>query len=645
MSNSPYKTNPVGSAISNLSTRAGVWKNGPFLDASTRNPAWIKITGKGMTVPSTGHVTEEVYTGGKFKPSPILSNVNITCGGNFGLILELEATITCFTKGDFEKVEAAFLHPGTKISTSFGYGFPRKSGYSGGSVDGFITAQYKFNTDDNGHWIAQFTAIAPGQGLLDLNTGMKITGGESYKLDDSKAAIVESIPELIAYDAQKNGSVSIDQMDNGEVVTVDCKGKASGKQGHLVIYHPDHLIGNEIGAMITSLIGEKKNELNATKNKVYMTLGYIVNRLINERLLGAFDTITSTETIKGCKILFDPKLSKSYIDKAAISAWPTKILILGNGKGNYKNILGEGKDFEECTNLSAITSVVGKQGSRSIINYEKILIERSCVIDAMADIYVEKKEAENINPKQFQEGVLELEPFFNKLFNLISSATGGAIKLRLASHPTIFSSANESHNLYIFDENNGLTDSINCVVFNPIDGDGSTRSCQLTSDAGSKTYRQALFAGTMKSTDPLHEATNQNIKDAYTPGRSMKYAESILAILNIIRTPGPLASSQFDDIHQRALEETMGGLRLCTTDSKKYDMLLYPGIGIDITIDGVWGFIPGNAILSTQIPKRYITAKAYFFVREVVHTFQDSDWSTKLTGQITFNESVNYKYL
>jgi len=643
MSNSPYKSTPSESTISDLKSRSNIWHNGPHIDSKTRNPAWITVTGKGMTVTSDTHVTKEVYLGGgRFKPSPILSSVNITCGGDFGLILELEATITCFTKSDFERVEAAFLFPGTDISTKFGYGNSRRAGYSGGSIKGFTTAQYKFNTDENGHWIAQFTAIAPGQGLLDLNTGMKIKGGEKYIVDKGVSGIVQSLAELIAYDAQVNGQKSIDEASNGTIIAINCKGRSSGKTGHIAIYHPDHLINNEMGAVITTALGQKKSEANSTKNIVYVTLGYIVDRLINERLLGAYDAISGTKKIQACKILFDEKLSKSYIAKDAISAWPTKVLILGNSKGNYKNYIGEGKNFEECTDLSSVTSNVGIKSSRSVIKFEKILIERSCILDGLTDLYEPKRESETLSPKEDEEGVLELEQFFNKIFNLISQATGGAIKLRLASHPSIFEKSGKESNLYIFDENNGLSESIKCVVFNPIDADGSTRSCQLTSDAGSKTYRRALFAGTMKSTDPLHEPTNQQVKNAETAGRINKLLECTEAINDIVYEPGALGSSQFDDIQQRALEEAMGGLRLCVSESKKYDMLIYPGIGIDITLDGVWGFLPGNAISTTQLPRRYHSANSYFFVREVVHSFQDSDWSTRLSGQISFHESVNY---
>lgn len=643
MSNSPYKREPDGNVFDLLGQRKKTYKQGPHYQAATRNPAYCKIHGNGMTIPGNDETFDSMYSS-RFKPAPILTNASVSQGGDFGLVMELKATIQCHTLDDFIQVEKAFLIPGTNVHIEFGYPIPRPDeGYQKSKVlKGFKVATYGFNTTDEGFWIAEFKAVSPGTSINAIDMGISFEPhGRIYKGKDNNGK-VSGIGHLIAYDAQVNGSISVDEMGDGEVV-IPTK-HIPANPGAVVIYHTEHLWSNEIFRKVYNWIS-KGNEVSKTDNIVYVTLEYIVNRLINNELLDKYQKRIPDKDFVKCLIKFDPTLSYSYTDNQMCSAYPTQVLFLGLGKGNYMNVSGKGKDFEKCTNLNAIKSNVGTVESRLKVDHKKILINRDVILQAFDDAYTEKKTAETNNPKQAHEGTINISTFFEKIFNEISKASGGMIKLRLSQHPDIHKGKdeNKAYSLFIFDENNGYDPNpVKCWVFDPIDGDGTTRSCSITSDVGGKEYQGAMFASQMKSADPVHEVNSMD--GGNTSGRAEDRQKAVMRMIEIVKNPGSIGNNQFSTDEMQALEQAMGTLRTGMDNGKKFDMLVYVGLGIDITIDGVYGILPGNAVFSTQLPSKYRDANTYFFVETVEHTFDGStsDWSTKIQGKLAFHNNVDY---
>ena len=642
MSSSPFKRKPDGKLFSLLSQRRETLRVGTNPAAASRNPAWCRVYGNGTSLPDSADTFESVYRS-SFKPAPILKSVTIKNGGDFGLIMEAEVTIQCHTRDDFLKVENNFLHPGQNIRIEFGYGLQWPKGYQESiNLSGFKVATYSFNTTAEGHYIATFKAMSPGAALRSINLGMTVERDTTreYK-GESKPAVVTGIPDLVAFDSQINGKNSVDDMDDGDVVPI------KGGKGAMVIYHPDHLHGK-----IANLFGAygATNGVTETDNIVYMTLGYVVDRLINGEILKQFGKIIHPNhqvDFKKLAVKFDDKLSKSYVDNAFRSAWPTSVLFLGKGRGDYKNDAGNGKNFETAAKENPLVMCIKKSvGSRLEVDLKNILLERSVVFKALEDSYSEKQVAATNDIKESTEGLISLDDFFKKLFNEISKASGGMIKLRLSQHPDIHKGepGNLPYGMYIFDENNGNADGpLQCWTFDPLDGDGSIRSCNLTSGAGSKEYQGAMFAGQMKNADPVQECCG-NLDDGNTDGRQKVRDEAKEAMLEILYTPGTLADSKFDGKYMKSLESSMGALRLGAPEGKSYDMLMYPGLGISVEMDGTYGFLPGNAITTTQLPPGYNDAKAYFFVESVSHKFdgESSDWATTLEGKLSFTNNIQY---
>lgn len=659
MSKNPYRKNPAGNVLSDLQSRANVYKNGPHFNAATRNPAWIQITGHGpkagiktksKTIPVNQNTFGEVYSSG-FKISPILSDASITFGGDFGLTMTLEATIQCHLMRDFEEVEKAFLYPGSVIDVAFGYGNPRPAGYSSGhKFKGFRTATYSFNTTEQGFWIAKFKAVAPSEAAKTLDMSTSLSADGLKYLDGGKTYNVHGMAELMASDAQINGQKSIDEMADGETITSFAQHIYSESPGAIVVFTSDHLksggvIQNTLSSFMSWTSGDTSSEVKESKNIPYYTLEYIVNRIIMGQLKANLNNSIHSDDkpdFKKVAIKFHPTYSKSSIPRHVRSGAPTKVLLLGADRGDYLNGAGVGKDFEKAPaiKLGTVNCQMSTADGRSIIDFKKILIERTAILSALGDLDKARAPGTTTDVKQFQEGVINVETFLNGIFNQIKAATGGSIALRLTQNPDDTDDAKFEQ--IIVDENYGVADKLKCIVFNPIDGDGSTRVCSLTSGVGSQEYKAGMFAGAMRKGDAVNQA--KGALDPIKSARSAQYSKEIIKATQIIKNPGSLGASHFDSVQQDSLMACMGSLRQNAAGSDEFELCMYPGIGIDITLDGIFGFYPGNAISSKQLTKGYFKYN-YFYVQSVTHTFNQSDWETKITGILSFFKNIEYKYL
>jgi len=644
---SPFRHNIEFSTIGLLQERSAAWKKGKsqsHWDASVRNPAYVTISCAGVTLPRNEKTFGEVYD--NFKPGPLLKNVTLIQGGTYGLTQELSAEIQCHTKSDFEKVETAYAVIGNEVRVKFGY--PNKSYAKGGykihkSINGYKIVSFEFNTTEDGSWIFKFKAIAAGEGLRDLDLQLTPLPNKfkdkAFKIDgvDHK---VDGLLELLDYHAQGNGETALDGVEDGTVRGIAEIG------GSLVVYDVTTENNGQTWDRLASFVGMVEKTFGGHDFKVYYTLEYVVN-LINKTILEKAKEI-SNELKSGpdYKIVFD-EYSYSYIDQNIVSARPFDILIMGNGAGNYQNNDGRGKDFEGVAANASVEAIVDSVNSSHKIDLKKILIERDIIVGAYNTIKKEKDKSETSDAKSTKDGGLRLENFFNEIFTIINKATGGAIALRLSvPSPTLLNPDNNMQSLAIYDENNGyMPGPLRCIVFDPINGDGTTRSCTVSSDAGSQTYQGAMFQGVQASQDSAAPAQKVSSKSTYESAvNALKTARNTAKEnkKSLLKDPGKLAKSGYKEAQQKALEECNTTFHKGFPKKEGMGLLAYPGLRISLTIDGIWGFRMGNAIRTTHLTSKYTNAGAYFHVTEVTHNFdgESSDWSTQIEGQLALHDNL-----
>lgn len=666
MAESLYRRNPEGNIEDIIKGRRGLLNkvqtaNGK--SASVRNPAWASVTGYdkscggggSMTLPIVQETWSDVYSP-KIKPSPDLISVTIEYGGNWGLARKVSGEIRCYDIDDFQKVQQNFLLPGNIIDVKFGYKNSWGYGQKQISLKGFKVATFAFNTTSEGFWICSFTGVSASTAIKTLDmqavvcNGCNPIGGVGSSGNDGPIKYftgkpqtknaVRGVAQLIAADAQINGTISIDDAQDGEVID---RGQlvnynpGSGLDGSaaIVLYTGDHM--RDTLGKLSAWAGSfffTGNEVESTNNQVYVTLGYIVNRIINDQLLRAMTCgigATDRKDFNDLKLDFDKKYSKCQISPSITSGDPLTMLILG--KGNYKNSEGNGKDFDaDCKNLGAVKAALG--GGE--IKLQNILIHRDAVVGALnAATKPREAQADHTDVKDTAQTIINISEFFEKVADHISSCTGGAIALRLVEHPE------KQHILIVVDQNYGVSEQLRVIVFDPIDGDGTTRTCEVASNVGSEEYKASMFVGSSKNGDAV--TVLRGCKPELKTSASNEWAKAKEDFICLVRDPGNLGTNAFNGQDINALKSIMVRLHRNNPHAVTQETIHYPGLSISLELDGVWGYIPGNGISTTQVPKKWRDAyNSYFMVTRVQQTISDNDWRTEVSGILAYYDNIKY---
>ncbi len=303
------------------------------------------------------------------------------------------------------------------------------------------------------------------------------------------------------------------------------------------------------------------------------------------------------------------------------------------GKGNYKNSSGDGKDFDsDCKNLGAVKSSLG--GGE--VKLQNILLHRDVVVASFnAATKPKESNADHTDVKDSGDQVVNISDFFSKIADHISSCVGGAISLRLVEHP-------EKQNiLVVVDQNYGVTETLDVVVFDPIDGDGSTRTCEIASNVGSQEYRASMFVGSSKKGDPVSALRGCEPERNTAASNELNKAKEDFEAL--VKSPGNLGTNAFNGQDINALKSIMTRLHRNNPSAVTNETMHYPGLSISLELDGIWGYMPGNGVSSTQVPNKWRTSyNSYFMVTRVVQTIADSDWTTKIDGILAYYNNINY---
>lgn len=670
MAESLYRRNPEGNIEDIIKGRRGLLNkvqtaNGK--SASVRNPAWASVTGYdkscggggSMTLPIVQETWSDVYSP-KIKPSPDLVSVTIEYGGDWGLARKVSGEIRCYDIDDFQRVQQNFLLPGNVIDVSFGYKNSWGVGQGKTTLKGFKVATFAFNTTSEGFWICSFTGVSASTAIKNLDmqaivcNGCNPIGGVGSSGNDGPIKYftgkpqtknaVKGVAQLIAADAQINGTISIDDAKDGEVITRGqlvnySPGNGLDGSAGMVLYTGDHM-RDTLGKLSAWAGGAwarawgSGNEVESANNQVYITLGYIVNRIINDQLLRAMTCgigETDRKEFNDLKLDFDPKYSKCQVTPSITSGDPLTVLLLG--KGNYKNSSGDGKDFDaDCKNLGAVKSALG--GGE--IKLQNILLHRDVVIGAFnAATKPREAEADHTDVKDTAQTIINISDFFEKVADQISSCTGGAIALRLVEHP-------EKQNiLIVVDQNYGVSEQLRVIVFDPIDGDGSTRTCEVSSNVGSQEYKASMFIGSSKNGDAV--TVLRGCKGELKNAASNEWAKAKEDFVCLVRDPGNLGTNAFNGQDINALKSIMVRLHRNNPHAVTQETIHYPGLSISLELDGVWGYIPGNGISTTQVPKKWRDAyNSYFMVTRVQQTISDNDWRTEVSGILAYYDNIKY---
>ena len=577
-----------------------------------RNPVWVSITGECMACNASGKLTvpidkpdwDATYKN-TLLPPVVLERVSISYGGDFGFAQKLTANISCFDINSFKIIRKHFLLPGNRITVRFGYATDKRWSSDAGAfheIRGFKVATFSFSAGEDGRWNATFSAVAPSEALKSIDCAQSFeSNGLKYsvggKISPEDIADSTSIPEVIISDAQRNGtrSLSIIGSNNSGYLIGSFAGYTPTDESVMVarmaIYSQDHLrrygIISDVAAWGTQAIRRVFGTWDESRHglhEIYVTLGYVVDRLFNKLILKTVSDVSSgdkdIETFKKLRITFHPKWSKSKLPKYIESGNPLSVLILGGDKAVFKSDDGV-MDFNKFKGFENATPSDVYAWDGTFVRLDKILLHRDVIINALnVASNSTMNEFENVDPKNKSDNVVNVVDFFESLFHTIAESTGGALKLRLVPDPN----DDNKETIYVVDQNFGGYGNIDCFVFNPID---------------------KLYAG-----------------------RNDKFNEALKRLKQLKTKPGLLHKNAFNSVDISAMIGVMISLyKYASKSDNQFENINWPGIDLDLTINGAYGILPGCAVSTTQIPDDWMRKKIYFMVREVTHEFSESDWT------------------
>jgi hypothetical protein len=150
-----------------------------------------------------------------------------------------------------------------------------------------------------------------------------------------------------------------------------------------------------------------------------------------------------------------------------------------------------------------------------------------------------------------------------------------------------------------------------------------------------------MFVGSSKKGDSV--AAIRDCTDKLKETRESEYSKAKTDKDAIIKNPGNLGKNSFDPQEINGLKAVMTRLHNNNPKTGTDEKVHYPGMSISLEIDGTWGFTPGNAISTTQVPRKWRTSlNSYFMISRVTHSFQQSDWSCKIDGILGYYPNIEY---
>lgn len=647
MTENYFRNNPENGVIGILQSRRSLWQAGRnqfHIKDAMRNNAWCSVTIEGLSLPNPTETFAATYARNSGKPYPSLDEVVIETAGEWGHALHANITFTCYTRSDFEIFDKKWMRTGGKGTISFGYVKP----YNGSEqknikIDEMYVTTFEFNTDSAGHYICNCKLVGPSRFAesLECKGGLKDQGKFKYKTKSifggTETHFVTSLDELLLYDAQENGQTNTDDMADNH--------KVPNAFGDIIVYHPPTKGGSYAGSSLRdsgrllqalSVSGDKQY----TYNHEYYSLDYVCNRLVNDQLIEFVKKITDSKSksiLDGVKIICNSEVSRGHGYGAARSADPLSILLLGNSKGKYKKGDGTGKDFEK-DGEGAGGNIKCHNGDW--IDLSKIMLERMVIVGALSKAR-EKSEVSDkstqTKPSKRTDVLIYVKQFLDEIFYTISYCTGNMFQLELIENPK------NKKELLVVDKNNGNANKLQVFVFDAIDGDGSTRTMNLSSNAGSLEYRGAMFSSVIKQSDIM--STLNGTKNEIRAKRESEIGNTVTQINHKCFVTIPDSGFSGDEIEGlRTLLSAYNQLQVPDTNKNKA-IVLYPGLKIDISLDGLWGWKIGNHIHTTHCPKdpyRIESNGLCFNVQSVRHTLKENDWQTDLSGILSFAGPLEY---
>ncbi len=699
----------------NSSNKDKLVRSNQHAQNSTKYPVSIVVTGKaadGKTISSlnTDHSIENVYHKDTNRPKGGLGDVEIRIGDQFGMLLKATVNFTIYDINEFKEIEKVFLRPNTKVNIDIEYidGSPwdtkfdlNKSGVSEHKSLHLIDLtifKFKFSNTATNTFDCSFECMGSsnmiGKGtdifsVLDVGPDVNAIkkSNEFTRLETFYSYRIATPIGLIFYNILRDNRLdaaafntstnkpSVYYPGNLLTATGDVKFTqtqisaiekltANHSSMEAIVVYPKMPMSSYIGN--ARLSWWQQFITNNENTGIYITLGYLVNVLINTFILpkalslvsttrhavlrdaiisglGSLNVKPTDSTTLNVQYICDNKHLRGHYFPYLCSGDPMKVVWLTTPSTQNPELnLGQytqqnaaiGYDFN-VTDASAANNLKFNSGA-DWVDLTKILIN----VDEIARIFdtaraaMESKDTHTkIDQNDTRGVVLSVHDFLNKIFALIKSASGGLYDIEIVPWPYYSEAENVfTSRLYLVNKKyiDGASSDFKPVLFNPLNGDDITISATTDMDIPNDAIAMNAYA----------EHINNTTADAISPDDKddlvEKHKKAIQSLIIAKTRTVPADNFSPDSIDE---------LRSAVTDYvntipkpviMKNSNVVYP-LKLNIECDGINGFRFGDLVGLDHINTLSGYEDTVFRLLAVVHTISNNSWVSKLESVCDLN--------
>ena len=578
----------------------------------------------------------------------ILNSAEITSEGTYGSILRITVNFTVFDRYELDSYMDNFLRPGRDIGLEFGWTVNENINVNKGKIHGTVF-NFSFSAKEDGSWECILHAYGPSA----MTYGFPI---------DAKDSELESIDGIDKTNFATYGVLDIIQS------TVDNASSLfdSTDAVDLLKYCKKVDIANVINKQLPRNFREILVKANDTGIPIYLY------KLPSQFTPGSSEVtaLGNTVNVSGQTsetiipyISLDNliKLINAKINKISKRGLPNYIFQKDGedacvGNNYHENFLQTGPadsskfGFTTQRNGQGTQAVLSLGGSgepgdftdrRAILPLQHLVLVNVIFIrDELQKIISADKNIQN----------KKITSFLNTLFEQLSTETGGIIDLVFT--PDRDRDGNID-NIFILNKNGAPKDVLDSIkVFSiPMMTQGSVvRSMNVESKVPDAivtevaTYTRAGLSygenepGMSNSAEAKSELISQlsELNKSYIDNL-VGTDEQISASINQWRNKVRNIYKRLYSIQENLTLNTNGGIGGINNilDLKTAVFPIY----MKLTLDGINGFLYGNAITTNWLPKQYRDSRIYWTVTKIRHLIQNNDWITELETIYRVKES------
>lgn len=605
-------------------------------------------------LPQIGLGINDTYSSTTGKPIPTLGAVTVEMDGDFGSLRRATAEFTCYDMDSFDELEKTLLRPGKRIFVRYGYLEPvdAKTDVCQGPIDlgnktkayEFVIYDYSFTYTKENYIKCSFKAVGPGVLAGSVNFGNSVddsvTPGAIQRLfrrdfqDTTTATPVKGIEDVFDYNLVSNliQSEKVDSIGIGKLVSVwpdDGFDKLVDPFICMMKLPKDYEVADAI---------QDSNWKDSTY-AAYCSLSYIVHNLVNEELFKKNPTLP--DKLRKIRYICNSDVTSiSLYSKYIFSADPLNVGVTGVSDIQ----MSYGPDEADASKSFNFIWT-------GIMNTPEHLSVRGSKLDC-SNILISRLLLRNIL-KNFSKDKFSINDFFSKLFDAISDATAGMITLGLfeldvnplnEKDQALYNKYSNGGNYIpilvkpLKQKPNGVPEALE---FDPLKGDGITRSCEVTAKVPKDMAAEAYGRNTPGDTGGSTGTDGGQIADVLSQKKSLinKYLpDTALKTLKENTYPENKLSGTAIEDGKAFLKDVMNKYTSIETRLSS-EQILYP-LEMKLTLDGIEGFRFGDHITTTNIPNVYRRGadtkakgpRVGFTVLRTTHTIVGNNWSTELTS-------------